>query len=118
MARIGTRVRHALSDPASGLQTLTIRDDTGDTTEPHGLSQGEAVKEVWQITPDDTSSARAVIRWTQRLSRGDWQVRRLVEIRMTGSETRFRMIARLTAWEGDRQVLQRDWSETVPRRFV
>ncbi|NJS40583.1 MAG: hypothetical protein HC783_18080 [Rhodobacteraceae bacterium] len=105
-------------EPATGCQTLTIIEDTGDTVEPHGLTHGETMEEVWQIAPDDPLSARATIRWEQRLSRGDWRVRTLVETEMTATETFLRMQARLTVWEGDAQVFQRDWDDLVPRRFV
>jgi uncharacterized protein len=116
--RPGTWSRETVVDPATGQQTLTIRDDTGDTAEPHGLTHGETVEEVWQITPDDPLSATATIRWEQRLSRGDWRVRTLVETRMTSTENDLRMQARLTAWEGDTQIFQRDWDDLVSRHFV
>ncbi len=105
-------------DPVTGRQTLSIHDDTGEVEEPHGLSHGDTVDEVWEITPDDPLSARATIRWEQRLSRGDWRVRTVVETEMTGTETDVRMRARLTAFEGDEQVFQRDWDDQVPRIFV
>ena len=110
--------RETVVDPATGIQTLTIRDDTGEMVEPHGLTHGETVEELWQISPDDPLSAIAAVRWEQRLSRGDWRVRTLVETRMTATETDLRMEARLTAWEGDTQVFKRDWDDLVPRRFV
>ena len=105
-------------DPATGRQTLTILDDTGDTLEPHGLTHGEAVEEVWTIRPDDPLSARATIRWEQRLSRGDWSIKTVAETGMTATETDLRMTARLTAWENGVQVFQRDWDDLVPRVFV
>lgn len=116
--RPGSWSRQTQTDLATGRHTLTIRDDTGDTIEPHGLTHGETVEEIWEIVPDDPLSARATIRWEQRLSRGDWRVRTLVETMMTGTEAQLRMTARLTAWEGEAQVFQRDWDEVVPRRFV
>jgi hypothetical protein len=116
--RPGAWSRQTQTDPATGRQTLIIRDDTGDIQEPHGLTHGEAMEEVWEITPDDPLSARATTRWEQRLSRGHWSVRTLVETEMTGTETDLQMKARLTAWEGDSQVFQREWDSPVPRRFV
>jgi putative CocE/NonD family hydrolase len=116
--RPGAWSRQTVVDPATGRQTLTIIEDIGDTVEPHGLTHGETMEERWEITPDDPLSARATTRWEQRLSRGDWQVRTLVETEMTATETYLRMQARLTAWEGEAQVFQRDWDDLVPRRFV
>lgn len=116
--RPGGWSRRTETDPKTGHQTLIIRDDTGDTTEPHGLTHGETVQEIWEIAPDDPLSARATITWEQRLSRGNWRVRTLTETQMTGSASDLRMTARLTAWEGDVQLFSREWDELVPRRFV
>jgi hypothetical protein len=116
--RKGAWSRQTDVDPATGRQTLTIREDTGDIQEPHGLTHGETMEEVWEINPDDPLSARAATRWEQRLSRGDWSVRTLAETEMTSTETGLRMKARLTAWEGEEQVFERSWDSPVPRRFV
>jgi len=118
VARPGAWSRRSHTDPATGCRTLTIREDTGDVVEPHGLTHGERVQERWSIRPDDPLSARAEARWEQRLSRGDWSVRTLVETTMTGTLTDLRMTARLTAWEGEAQVFRRDWDTAVTRRFV
>ena len=37
---------------------------------------------------------------------------------MTGTATHLRMVARLTAWEGEVQVFERSFDEEVERRFV
>jgi hypothetical protein len=37
---------------------------------------------------------------------------------MTCSATELRMTAKLTAWEGDRVIFERDWDDSVARRFV
>jgi hypothetical protein len=98
---------------------LTIHDDAGEVEDrTHGLRFGESVEEHWQIAPADPLSARAKIIWEQRLSRGDWSVRTRAETQMTGTATELRMTARLTAWEGEMQVFDRVWDDSVPRRFV
>ncbi len=118
LTRPGSWSREITSDPATGRVTLTLRNDTGDTTEPHGLTHGETVEERWEILPDDPLSARATIRWEQRLSRGDWSVRTVAETGMAGTRTHLRMSARLTAWEGETQVFQQDSEDEVPRHWV
>ncbi len=118
LARPGGWSREVSTDPATGLVTLTIRDDSGDLREPHGLTHGETVEERWEIHPDDPLSARATIRWEQRLSRTGWSVRTVAETGMAGTLTHLRMTARVTAWEGEALIFQKDVREEVPRHWV
>jgi uncharacterized protein len=84
----------------------------------HGLITGETLTERWEVRPDDPLSARVLQFCEQRLSRGDWEVRTTAEAEMTATATHLIMRARLTAWEGETQVFQRQWSEEVARHFV
>ncbi|MGL4234940.1 CocE/NonD family hydrolase [Tabrizicola sp.] len=106
-------------DLISGTQALVIDDDQGDHENlTHGLTTGETLTERWEIHPDDPLSARVLHVWEQRLSRGEWSVRTTAEAEMTATATHLRMQARLTAWEGERKVFQRQWDEEVARSFV
>ena len=117
--RAGKTTRRIETDLISGTQSLIINDDLGDVENlDHGLKTGETMSELWQISPDDPTSAKAVHIWEQRLSRGDWQVRTKAEAEMTCTATHLRMTARLTAWEGSRVIFERDWDDSVERRFV
>ena len=103
----------------SGKRALVVEDDLGDVENlTHGLCTGETMSERWEIQPDDPLSAKAVQVWEQRLSRLDWSVRTRVEAEMTCTAEDLRMRAKLTAWEGDRVVFEREWDEVVARRFV
>ena len=73
--------------------------------------------ERWEIGTDPLS-AKAVHVWEQRLSRGDWAVRTVAKAEMTSDATHLRMVARLTAWEGDRLIFEHGHDEKVARRFV
>jgi hypothetical protein len=117
-ARPGKWSRKATVDPLTGRHVLTILEDTGDTTEPHGLSHGETVTERWEIAPDDPLSARATVLWDQRLSRAGWSVQTLAETEMTGNATHLRMTARVTAWEGTTKVFEREDTVEVPRDWA
>jgi hypothetical protein len=117
--RAGRAARRIEHDLIGGTRAVVIEEDTGDSENlTHGLVTGETMAERWEIRPGDPLSARAVIRWEQRLSRGDWQVRTLAETEMTSTATGLRMAARLRAWDGDDMVAERRWDETVPRDFV
>jgi uncharacterized protein len=117
--RAGKTTRKIEVDLISGTTALVIHDDLGDVENlTHGLCSGETMSELWEVHPDDPLSARAVHVWEQRLSRGDWQVRTRAHAEMTATEGHLRMTARLTAWHGDEMVFQRDFDESVERRFV
>lgn len=116
--RPGSASRRVESDLIAGTHALVVAEDTGDTENlDHGLVSGETTTERWEIGADPLS-ARAEITWEQRLSRGDWRVRTRAETVMIATASHLRMQARLTAWEGETVVFQRDWDEEVARKFV
>ncbi len=117
--RAGQTRRFIEHDMITGTRALVVQDDLGDVENlSHGLCTGETMTERWQISPDDPLSAMAIHTWEQRLSRGDWQVRTRAEATMTATATHLRMMARLTAWEGDVQVFDRSFYDEVARIFV
>ncbi|WP_236019184.1 CocE/NonD family hydrolase [Fuscibacter oryzae] len=117
--RPGKTTRRIETDLISGKVALLINDDLGDAENlSHGLITGETMSELWEVHPDDPLAARAVHIWEQRLSRGDWSVRTRAEAEMTGTATHLRMTARLTAWEGERVVFDRNFDDEVSRLFV
>jgi predicted acyl esterase len=118
VARPGFWSRERSIDPLTGRHVLTIIEDTGDTTEPHGLTHGETVVERWEIAADDPLSARATIIWDQRLSRDGWSVQTLAETEITGTPTHLRMTAKVSAWEGPAKVFETEEAVEVPRDWV
>ncbi|MBC2836386.1 CocE/NonD family hydrolase [Paragemmobacter straminiformis] len=106
-------------DMLAGTRALVVETDEGAFENlSHGLVSDETLTERWEVKPDDPLSARARHVWEQKRSRGDWSVRTRAEAEMTATATDLRLWARLTAWEGDVQVFERIWDDTVPRRFV
>ncbi len=117
--RKGRSTRRVETDLLSGVQRLIVEEDGGEVENlDHGLCTSEVLTELWEIAPQDPLSARAVHRWEQGLSRGDWRVRTVAEAEMTSTATHLRMVAKLTAWEGNRVVFERRYDEEVPRQFV
>jgi hypothetical protein len=51
-------------------------------------------------------------------ARGDWVTRTETYSTMTASATHFRITGRLEAYENGKQVLVREWDESVKRRLV
>lgn len=117
--REGRAARRIETDLIGGASALVIEEDGGDVENlGHGLCTGETMTERWEIRPDDPLSAKGTIRWEQRLSRGDWRVRTVAETEMTSTAAGLRMVARLTAWEGEDVAFERTWDETVARDFI
>ena len=117
--RQGKTTRKIETDLISGKVALVIHDDLGDAENlAHGLQTGETMTELWEVHPDNPLSARAVHTWEQRLSRGDWQVRTKVWAEMTATESHLQLQARLTAYEGDTKVFEREFDDKVVRSFV
>ena len=116
--RKGGASRRIETDLLSGVRTLVIGDDGGEVENlDHGLCTSEVMSERWEIGAEPLS-AKAVHVWDQHLWRGSWRVRTRAAAEMTATATHLRMTARLTAWEGDRVVFERDYDEAVARRFV
>jgi hypothetical protein len=117
--RAGKTTRKIETDLIGKTTSLIVNDDLGDVENlTHGLCTGESMTELWQISPDDPLSAKAVHTWEQRLSRGDWSVKTVCWAEMTATATDLIFQARLSAWEGDVMVFDRSYSDSVPRRFV
>ena len=116
--REGQVSRRIETDLLAGRHVLIIEDDGGEVENlDHGLCTSEVMSERWEIGADPLS-ARAVHVWEQHLWRGDWRVRTRAEAEMTGTDGQLRMVAKLTAWEGDRVIFERSFDEAVERRFV
>ncbi len=112
-------IRRIERDLIAGTVALLVEDDLGRVENlDTGLVNIEKMTERWEIRPEDPLSARHHTIWHQGLSRGDWQVSTRAETLMTATATHLVMHARLTAWEGEVQVFDREWNEEVPRRFV
>ncbi len=119
VVRAGRSARRIETDLLGGSVALVVEEDGGDVENlDHGMVTGETLTERWEIQPDDPLAAKAVHVWEQRLSRGNWSVRTRAWAEMTGTATDLVMRARLTAWEGEREVFDRSWNDTVTRRFV
>lgn len=106
-------------DQASGESRLVISDDFGEVRDlEHGLVSGSACREIWSIQPDDPNSARGEIRWVQTLGRDDWSVRTETWSEMRSDPGTFYLSAGIEAFEGEKQVFEKQFSRAIPRRLV
>lgn len=81
----------------------------------HGLEAGSSSSETYVMAGSDPLSARASTRWSTETGRGDWRVKTISTSSMRADETQFFLEAELVAFEGDKEVLRRQWKETIPR---
>ena len=102
---------------ADGACEVTLIDDLGETRNPHnGMESGATVRQMFYIQPDDPLSARVETTWEYTLRRGDWRTRVRSENSMTACVDEFRLVRKISAYEGDNVlVLEKTWDEVVPR---
>jgi uncharacterized protein len=111
-----TRTTERLAD---GTVVLAVSNDFGaDRDLEHGLVSGSSTLEKWSIHPDNPLSARAEIRWTQDLSRGEWSIRTQTQSAMHSTESAFIVTGKVEAFEGETLVFSRDYADTVERKLV
>ncbi|MFT4015061.1 MAG: CocE/NonD family hydrolase [Paracoccus sp. (in: a-proteobacteria)] len=115
----GNTWRRVIRDLGEGRTEYHIHDDTGLEEVPGiGMIHGEIRDEIWSISPSDPLSMRGHCRWQTLMRRGDWSVRTLAEAWMECSATDWILRAKVTAWEGERIVSERDFARTIARDMM
>ncbi|MFP3915432.1 MAG: CocE/NonD family hydrolase, partial [Actinomycetota bacterium] len=71
--------------------------------------------ETYTFQANDYGSLRGETWWMRRFKRGTWEVRTVAHTIMTSDTERFRIRARLDAYEGDTRIHSLDWDEQLPR---
>jgi uncharacterized protein len=114
-----SNAREFTVDPVSGEAVLTITDDFGTVRDlEHGLETGSVAREVWRIHPGDPLSAHGQTHWTQTLRRGSWNVRTEAFTHMRGDGVWFHLTGRVEAFENEKLIFSRDFSESIRREFL
>jgi hypothetical protein len=83
-----------------------------------GLELGMRGSSEFHVDEDDPLSAVAELRWTQTMSRDDWQIRIETGMRLSCTRGAFLLQGSLRAWEGADEICQREWDRSVPRDFL
>ncbi len=83
-----------------------------------GLDIGHHMRKRFCIAETDPLSARAELAQQTILRRGTWSIRVESDTRLSATATAFRIVARLTAFEGDESVFERSWDEEIPRDLI
>ena len=101
---------------ADGSREWVIRDDMGEKRNPHhGMEVGATIIQKFFIHPDDPLSARAETIWEYTYRRGDWCARVETRHLMTSDAHSFVLYRKVTAYEGDNQVLEKVWNDVIAR---
>lgn len=75
-------------------------------------------EEVYSIHPDDPNSAECDISWSEKFSRGEWEVSSHTETIVTSTPTHFIIYAELRAWNGGQLYSHQEWNYRIKRDQV
>ena len=102
-----------------GTQQLQILIDNGEMRDDqHGLATGSTCLEDWRIHPDDPLSAEVRIDWEETLERESWNIRTRCHATLWSSSDTWHARARITAYEGDSIVFEKEFSSDIPRNGI
>lgn len=83
-----------------------------------GWSVESTHEEFFSIHPDDPNSAKCDITWTEKFSRGQWEVSSRTQTVVTSTPTHFNLEAKLEAWEGTQIAHEQAWRRSFKRNLV
>jgi putative CocE/NonD family hydrolase len=117
--RPGDAWRRVIRDLGAGRTEYHIHDDSGLEEVPGvGMIHGEIRDEIWSINPADPNSMQGHCCWKTHMSRGDWSVSTRAETWMECTQLDWILRARVTAWEGDQLVSEREFNRIVRRDMM
>ena len=117
--REGGNSRRVEHDQVTGKIALIIEDDFGEARDmDHGLIHGGIARERWEIHPDDPLSAHGETHWTEISGRDNWRTRTETFTTMRSDQHNFYLTGRIEAYENDNVVFERDFAETIARKFI
>lgn len=115
----GATHRRVIRDLGAGRTEYHIHDDTGMTEVPGiGMVHGEVRDEIWSISPGDPLSMQGHCRWSTQMRRENWSVRTVAEAWMECSLSEWILRAKVTAWEGEQIVSERDFNRRIKRDLM
>ncbi|NYI95222.1 hypothetical protein HNR12_001499 [Streptomonospora nanhaiensis] len=109
-------VRRDLVDYRSALEI--VKDNGTVRFDDVGMEVGRRAYEEYESFADDFTSVSGESTWTMRFGRGDWQTTTVTRTVLSCTAEEFLVHATLDAYEGDRRVFSREWSETRPRDLL
>jgi predicted acyl esterase len=115
----GRSRREVLHDLEAGRVRYTISEDSGLTEVPrNGMQTRETRDETWDVDPADPLSSKGGLVFTALRQRGAWQARTEARIAFSATATTFDVTAGLAAWDGETEVVRREWAFSIPRDHI
>ena len=93
-------------------------DDDKARLEEIDLTVSYAIGKTYSIQEYDPAAARAVIEQTTVHSRADWSTRLECRTELSAGPDHFLLRARLRTWIDGKRFVDRDWEESIPRKFL
>lgn len=110
------RKREISFDVVTGEWMLDDYSDEGIRKLPtNGLESGSVNRNVYKIKAGDPLSANVQCDWTILVGRDEWQTKVVTKSMMHADLTTFYLTNRVTAFEGDVEVFDREWLVEIPR---
>jgi len=81
------------------------------------LTVGYTIRRTYRIGEYDPSTAEVLIEQETEHRRDDWSARLFCVTRLTADLEHFYLEATLTAYEGEKILVNREWNERIPRRI-
>jgi predicted acyl esterase len=117
--RPASYTREEFIDEKTGITSIKIGCDFGENQDlDHGLISGGWMKENWAIHPDDPNSAKVDARWENTGGRAGTMWRTNVKSAMHSDKTHFFITANLKAYENDKLIFEKDYSDKIIRNLV
>lgn len=121
MTIFSTDDRYAITeDIRSGEIVLRNWYDEGKTVydDYDGWTVESTHEEFFSIHPDDPNSAKCDVTWTEKFSRGEWEVSSRTQTVVTSTPEHFILEAKLEAREETQVAHEQAWKRSFKRRFV
>ena len=117
--RPASYAREEFIDEETGITSIKIGCDFGENQDlDHGLISGGWMKENWAIHPDDPNSAKVDAQWENTGGRAETMWRTSIKSAMHSDKTHFFITANLKAYENDKLIFEKDYSDKIIRNLV
>jgi len=117
--RPASYAREEFIDEETGITSIKIGCDFGENQDlDHGLISGGWMKENWAIHPNDPNSAKVDALWENTGGRAETMWRTSIKSAMHSDKTHFFITANLKAYENDKLIFEKDYSDKIIRNLV
>jgi uncharacterized protein len=126
-AAMASHLPRTVLEPARNERTVTRDLATGEAiykvfdwaareqSDVHGLITGGLTERTYSVHDDDPSTCNIVSKRSLYIERDGQVLRTQADAQISCSEESFFVTAQLTAWDGDQEIFNRSWDDTIAR---